>query len=99
MIEVGKKYTLVMLDLTDEGYAKGSIGVTVTGREGNLIQVNGCEVINTASPLFHSLTDSEGQMAYFKKLHDNFEASMAVVDDDEDQDKSTETGRSAATGY
>lgn len=72
MIEVGKKYTLVMLELTDAGYDKGSIGVTVTGRDGNLIEVNGCEVINTASPLFHSLTDDEGQRAFFKKLHDEF---------------------------
>jgi hypothetical protein len=77
MIEVGKKYTLVMLELTDAGYDKGSIGVTVTGRDGNLIEVNGCEVINTGSPLFHSLTDDEGQRAYFKKLHDEFEASLS----------------------
>ena len=76
MIEVGKKYTLVMLELTDAGYDKGSIGVTVTGRDGNLIEVNGCEVINTASPLFHSLTDEEGQRAYFKKQHDEFEARL-----------------------
>ncbi len=77
MIEVGKKYTLVMLELADAGYDKGSIGVTVTGRDGNLIEVNGCEVINTGSPLFHSLTDDEGQRAYFKKLHDEFEASLS----------------------
>ncbi|SFN46724.1 hypothetical protein SAMN04487859_10328 [Roseovarius lutimaris] len=76
MIEVGKKYTLVMLELTDAGYDKGSISVTVTGREGNLIEVNGCEVINTASPLFHSLIDAEGQKAYFAKLHSDFEASL-----------------------
>lgn len=70
MIEIGKKYTLIMLELTDAGYDKGSIGVTVTGREANLIEVNGCEVINTASPLFHSLTDDKGQRAYFKALAD-----------------------------
>lgn len=76
MIEVGKTYTLVMLELTDSGYAQGSIAVTVTGRDGNLIEVNGCKVVNTASPLFHSLTDEDGQKAYFKKLHDDLEASL-----------------------
>ncbi len=68
MIEIGKRYTLVMLELTEAGYGQGSIGVTVTGRDGNLIQVNGCEVINTASPLFHSLVDEEGKKAHFAKL-------------------------------
>ncbi|MDP2739064.1 MAG: hypothetical protein Q8O82_10300 [Pseudorhodobacter sp.] len=77
MIEVGKKYTLVMLELTDAGYDKQSIGVRVTGRDGNLIEVNGCEVINTTSPLFHSLTDDDGQRAYFKKLHDEFEDRLS----------------------
>jgi hypothetical protein len=76
MIEVGEHYTLAMLELTDEGYEKGTIGVTVTGRDGTLIEVNGCEVINTASPLFHSLTDDEGQRAYFSKLGEAFDASI-----------------------
>lgn len=76
MIEVGKNYKLVMLELTDAGYGKVSIGVMVTGREGNLIEVNGCEVINTASPLFHSLIDTEGQKAHFAKLHSDFEARL-----------------------
>ncbi|MBL3571882.1 hypothetical protein BV509_18530 [Rhodovulum sulfidophilum] len=77
MIEVGKNYTLVMLELTDEGYDKMSIGVTVTGREGNLIEVNGCEVINTASPLFHSLLDAEAQKAHFERLHSELEARLS----------------------
>lgn len=41
MIEIGKHYTLATLELTDQGYAMGTIGVTVTGREGTLIEVNG----------------------------------------------------------
>ncbi len=57
MFDVGKKYKLIMLELTDSGYDKTSIVVTVTERDGHLIQVNGCEVINPASPLFDSLTD------------------------------------------
>ncbi|MBU1828582.1 MAG: hypothetical protein KJ731_08910 [Alphaproteobacteria bacterium] len=77
MIEVGKNYTLVMLELTNAGYSKGSIDVTVTGREGNLIEVNGCEVINTASPLFHSLIDAEGEKAHFAKLEADSEASLS----------------------
>lgn len=77
MIEVGKNYTLVMLELTDAGYDKATIDVTVTGRDGTLIEVNGCEVINTASPLFHSLTDTEGQKAYFEKMHFEFEAQLS----------------------
>ena len=76
MIEVGKKYTLVMLELTDAGYEKGSIGVTVTNRDANLIEVNGCEVINTASPLFHALIDDEGKAAHFKGLHDQWNKSL-----------------------
>lgn len=65
MIEIGKKYRLIMLKLTNEGYDQISIGVTVTGREGHLIEVNGCEVINTASPLFHSLTDKDAEQIFY----------------------------------
>lgn len=65
MIEVGKKYTLATLELEDAGYVKGTIAVTVTGRDGNLLEVNGCEVINMASPLFHSLVDEEKQREFF----------------------------------
>ena len=79
MIEGGRNYSLVMLELTDAGYDKVTTSVTVTGREGNLIEVNGCEVINTASPLFHSLIDTEGQKAHFAKLHSDFEHPKVIL--------------------
>lgn len=82
MIEPGKRYRLVMIERDDDGYYTGSIGVTVTGRDGNLLQVNGCEVINMASPLFHSLIDEEGQRAYFKKIHGELEASLSHEGED-----------------
>ncbi|WP_185802981.1 hypothetical protein [Pontivivens nitratireducens] len=77
MIEIGKKYTLTMLELGPDGYDKGAISVTVTGRDGNLVEVNGCEVINLASPLFYSLIDEAGQMAYYQTLQDNVEKSIS----------------------
>ena len=64
MIEIGRDYRLVTLKLCDEGYDTESITVTVTGREGNLLQVNGCEVINLASPLVHALIDEQERAAY-----------------------------------
>ncbi|MBC9245159.1 hypothetical protein H4P12_00160 [Paracoccus sp. 11-3] len=82
MIEIGKSYRLVMIERDDDGYHTGSIGVTVTGRDGNLLQVNGCEVINMASPLFHSLIDEEGQRAYFKRLDEKFKAGLSGNDED-----------------
>lgn len=82
MIEIGKDYRLVMIERDDDGYHTGSISVNVTGRDGNLLQVNGCEVINMASPLFHSLIDEEGRRAYFKRVNEKFEASLSGEDGD-----------------
>jgi hypothetical protein len=69
MIEVGKSYTLTMLELNDSLYGRVSMGVTVTGRDGNLLEVNGCEVINMASPFFHSLVDEEKQREFFNRAN------------------------------
>lgn len=77
MIEVGKDYTLITLELDQTVYHQVSMSVTVTGREGNLIEVNGCEVINTASPLFHSLIDNEGRKAHFAKMEADLAASLS----------------------
>lgn len=80
MIEIGKKYRLTIVELSDSGYGTGQTVVTVTGREGNLIEVNGCEVINTASPLFHSLVDEEAQSEFYRKQHEKFMASLSNDD-------------------
>ena len=76
MIKVGKRYTLITLELTESGYSQSSIGVTVTKRDGNLIEVNGCEVLNTASPMFHSLVDEAGRRAFAQNEHDRLMASL-----------------------
>jgi hypothetical protein len=57
----------------DLGYAAGYHGVTVTGRDGHLIQVDGYDIINTASPLFHSLTDVEAEKADVAKAAEEFD--------------------------
>ena len=80
MIEIGKDYRLVMLERDEGGYHTSSIGVTVTARDGNLLQLNGCEVINLASPFFHSLTDEEGQRAFYKRAEEGFMSSLAEED-------------------
>lgn len=54
-----------------------TICVTVTNRDDNLLQVNGSEIINMASPLFHSLIDEGAQRAYFNKLNEEVEATLS----------------------
>jgi len=80
MIEIGRDYRLVTLKLCDEGYDTESITVTVTGREGNLLQVNGCEVINLASPLVHALIDEQERAAFYKRKHDEFLSTLSADD-------------------
>lgn len=82
MITVGKEYRLFTLELTDTGYDKASIDVTVTGRDGHLIEVNGCEIINTGSPLFHSLVDLEAAEAFNMRTEDVFNAVMSDLSKD-----------------
>ena len=72
MIEIGKNYRITMIELSDRGYGTNYTTVKVTGRDGYLLEVDGCEVINMASPLFHSLVDEAGKQAYFKKVTDDF---------------------------
>ena len=79
MIEIGKQYRLITLELTDGGYDQGTIYVTVTGRDGNLLEVNNTEIINMASPLFHSLTDTEAQKSHYEALHARI---IGELDDD-----------------
>ncbi|MCB1371517.1 MAG: hypothetical protein KDJ83_11565 [Rhodobacteraceae bacterium] len=81
MIEVGKKYVMIILELSESGYEKTSTSVTVTARDGNLIEVDGCEIINTTSPLFHSLADaSEKRRAYYSRILGDYEVSPSKDD-------------------
>jgi hypothetical protein len=82
MIEIGKTYNLITLEHTDGAYGYVTqYNVKVTGREENLVQINGHEVINTASPLFHSLTDVEAK----KKSIAESEAKFLAEITDEDK--------------
>jgi len=80
MIEIGKNYRLTTLKLCNEGYDTESIVVTVTAQDGNLLQVNGSEILNLASPLFHSLVDEEKQAEHYKRLESEFMARLSEDD-------------------
>lgn len=77
MIEIGKRYKLITLQMCDGGYDQTTEWVTFTKVEGNLAEINGHTVVNLASPLFHSATDVDGEKAYLNKMHDEFEAHIS----------------------
>ncbi|QXI66189.1 hypothetical protein CP157_03981 (plasmid) [Paracoccus marcusii] len=80
MIEIGKRYRLTTLGRDEGGYYHSSDNITVTGLEGNLLEVNGYEIVNMASPLFHALLDEEGQQAAYKQAEENFLKKISSED-------------------
>lgn len=68
MVEVGKSYQLITLVSDENLYHQVTQWVTVTGVDGNLVEIDGHTVLNLSSPLVHSFTDRDAEKAHNESL-------------------------------
>ena len=63
MIEIGKPYRMVTLEVGENGYHEATETVTFVEVEGNLAKTDRHVIINLTSPILHSLTNIEAEKA------------------------------------
>ena len=77
MFEVGKTYEIHTLQLGEGGYYGTKQNSEVTRVEGNLVELDGHEIINTASPTFERAIDVKAQEAFRQTLRVDYDYSQA----------------------
>lgn len=97
MFEVGKRYEIKTLQLDRNGYDTITQWSVVTRIDANLIELNGSEVINTTSPMFHSATDVEAAKAAAEAFQGQI-VNFVFEEDDAENDRRGED-RNPNTGY
>ncbi|UMA67294.1 hypothetical protein LVO79_21080 (plasmid) [Roseivivax marinus] len=69
MIELGKQYRMVTLEMGENGYHEMVETVTFTEIDGNLAKTDRHTIINLTSPVLHSLTDVAAANADMEAAH------------------------------
>ncbi|MDD7970214.1 hypothetical protein [Roseinatronobacter alkalisoli] len=80
MIETGKLYTLITLEMGENGYHEVSQGVTFTKVEGSLVEIDGHTVLNLNSPMFHCVIDREAEKNHHEQAAKDSEINIQLTD-------------------
>ena len=75
MFEVGKTYEIHTLQLGEGGYYDKKQNSEVTRVEGNLVELDGHEIINTAAPTFERAIDVKALEAFQQTLSVGYDYS------------------------